>query len=161
MTEEEFLATAQIFIDPVIRSTRRPGPWESFRGALSRRSRKTAGQCPLPLAPGCVTMAFPPDSGELVRPVFDRGDNTGYERGRVKGCPVTEPEDRWADPDDWIPGEHEVALSLEGRDGTNVSTRDVVEMLGELWAMSPAQFTRMRLALAHMAMDTTDPSLLN
>ena len=106
-------------------------------------------------------MAVPPNGREMVRQVIYRGDIEGYERVRVRRGPVTAPEDRWADPDDWIPGEHEVVLSLESRDGTKVSTRDVVEMLCELWAMSPAQFTRMRIELAHMAMDMTDPSLRN
>jgi hypothetical protein len=46
-------------------------------------------------------------------------------------------------------------------DGTNYSTRDVVDYLVELWAACPAAFARARLVMAEHSMDQTGPEIRN
>ena len=101
-------------------------------------------------------MAFPPPGGELIRAVWEKFDIVGYERVRVRECQVTEEEDRWADPDDWIPGEHQCELSIG-----DFRTRDMAAFIVELMNVSPPQYARLALDFARMAQDQSDVAVLN
>ena len=106
-------------------------------------------------------MAFPPNGTEMISPVLDHGEISGYERVSVRQGWISEPEDIWCHVDSDIPGEYEVVLSIGMSDGTTHETRSVAEFLGTLWNMCPAQFTSMRVAMAELAYDQTDRSILN
>jgi hypothetical protein len=63
------------------------------------------------------------------------------------------PDDRWFfRPDGELPGDAGCLLAIEQRDGTQHCTYSVLEWLDELKASSPAQFLRLRLAMAAEAL---------
>jgi hypothetical protein len=101
-------------------------------------------------------MAFPPLGGELVQPVIESGDITGYYRVRVHQADITEEQDLWVRTDDVLPGEFQAELAVG-----DYRTRNGADWLAELMTVSPTQFASLMLEAARFAQDQTGIAIRN